>query len=206
MRKTAACVLLTILCSITAAAQTAPGAQVMNPSLYSDSASNLFLFRDLRARNLNDIVNIMVVENSSASNSANTATQKKGDASVTTPGFLLGIKVPVNPLTLSSAADFSGQGSTTRTGQLNASISARVVQVLPNGDLVIEGRKEVTINREHQVLTVRGTIRQYDISPSDVVLSTSIANMEINFDGKGIISDANKPALLSKLFKYILPF
>lgn len=178
----------------------------MNPSLYSESASNLFLFRDLRARNLNDIVNITVVENSTATNSANTATQKKGDASVTTPGFLLGMKVPANPLTLNSATDFTGQGSTTRTGQLNASISARVIQVLPNGDLVIEGRKEVTINREHQVLTVRGTIRQYDISPADVVLSTSIANMEINFDGKGIISDANKPALLSKIFKYILPF
>jgi flagellar L-ring protein precursor FlgH len=89
---------------------------------------------------------------------------------------------------------------------LNASLSARVVQVMPNGDLVIEGRKEVTINREHQILTVRGTVRQYDISSSDTVLSTSIANMEINYDGKGIVSDANKPALLSRIFKYILPF
>ena len=89
---------------------------------------------------------------------------------------------------------------------MNASLSARVVQVLPNGDLVIEGKKEITINKERQLLTVRGTVRQYDISPSDVVLSTSIANMEINYDGKGIISDANKPALLSKIFKYILPF
>jgi flagellar L-ring protein precursor FlgH len=72
--------------------------------------------------------------------------------------------------------------------------------------MVIEGTKQVTINKEHQLLTVRGTIRQYDISPSNVVLSTAIANMEVNFDGKGIVSDANKPALLSKIFKYILPF
>ncbi len=64
----------------------------------------------------------------------------------------------------------------------------------------------MTINREHQLLTVRGIVRQYDISPTNVVPSTSIANMEINFDGKGIVSDANKPALLSKIFKYILPF
>jgi len=177
-----------------------------NPSLFSSSAPNLFLFRDLRARNINDIVNILIVENSSASNSANTATQRKGDASITTPGYLFGIKVPVTPLTLNSATDFTGTGSTTRTGQLNASISAHVVEVLPNGDMVIEGRKEVTINREHQILTVRGTVRQYDISPADNVLSTAIANMEINFDGKGIVSDANKPALLSKIFKYILPF
>jgi flagellar L-ring protein precursor FlgH len=176
-----------------------------NGSLYSDAAPNLFLFRDLRARNVNDIITIVIVENSTATNSANTTTQKKGDVTAAAPGFL-GIKVPTNPLTMNSALDFSGQGSTTRSGQLNASLSARVVQVLPNGDLVIEGTKQVTINHEHQLLTVRGTVRQYDLSSTNVVLSTAIANMEVNFDGKGIISDANKPALLFKIFKYILPF
>jgi flagellar L-ring protein precursor FlgH len=187
-----------ILLSIPAIAQN-------NPSLYSDASPNLFLYRDVRAHNVNDIISIVVVENSTASNSANTSTQKKGDVTVATPGFL-GIKTPSNPLGISSALDFAGQGSTTRTGQLNASLSARVVQVLPNGDMVIEGTKQVTINKEHQHLTVRGTIRQYDISPGNVILSTAIANMEVDFDGKGIISDANKPALLSKIFKYILPF
>ncbi len=187
-----------ILLSIPAIAQN-------NPSLYSDASPNLFLFRDVRAHNVNDIVSIVVVENSTATNSANTATQKKGDVSATTPGFL-GIKTPSNPLAINSALDFSGQGSTSRTGQLNASLTARVVQLLPNGDMVIEGTKQVTINKEHQHLTVRGTIRQYDISPTNVVLSTAIANMQVDFDGKGIISDANKPALLSKIFKYVLPF
>ena len=174
-------------------------------AIYSDASPNLFLFRDLRARNVNDIVNILIVENSTATNSANTSTQKKGDVSAGIPSFL-GIKTNPNPLTASSGLDFSGQASTSRTGQLNASLSARVVQVMPNGDLVIEGTKQVTINREHQLLTVRGIVRQYDVSPTNVVLSTSIANMDVNFDGKGIISDANKPALLYKIFKYILPF
>jgi flagellar L-ring protein precursor FlgH len=176
-----------------------------NGAIYSDASPNLFLFRDLRARNVNDILNILIVENSTASNSANTSTAKKGDVTALVPGFL-GIKTPSNPLTASSALDFSGTGSTTRTGQLNASLSARVVQVLPNGDLTTEGTKQVTINHEHQLLTVRGTVRQYDISPGNVILSTAIANMDVNFDGKGIISDANKPALLFRLFKYILPF
>jgi flagellar L-ring protein precursor FlgH len=163
------------------------------------------LFRDTKARNLNDILTILIVENSTATNSANTSTQKKGDASVQIPGFL-GIKTPTNPFDISSATNFAGQGSTSRTGQLNASLSARVIQVLPNGDLVIEGTKQVTINREHQLLTVRGTVRQFDISPNNVVPSTAIANMEVNFDGKGIVSDANKPALLAHILKYILPF
>jgi flagellar L-ring protein FlgH len=159
----------------------------------------------VRGHNVNDIVTIMIVENSTATNTANTSTQKKGDVAAAVPGFL-GIKTPSNPLTLNSALDFTGQGTTTRTGQLNASLSARIIQVMPNGDLVIEGTKQVTINKEKQLLTVRGTVRQYDLSSTNVVLSTAIANMEVNFDGKGILSDANKPALLSKIFKYILPF
>ena len=197
MKRTLACFVLCVVFSVPAIAQ--------NGAIYSETAPNAFLFRDVRARNVNDIINIVVVENSTASNSANTSTQKKGDVAAAVPGFL-GIRTPSNPLTLNSGLDFSGQGSTTRSGQLNASLSARVVQVLPNGDLVIEGTKLVTINHERQTLTVRGTVRQYDVSAGNVVLSTSIANMEVNFDGKGIISDANKPALLSKIFKYILPF
>lgn len=198
MRKLTAILFLVFVFVLTAAAQN-------GSSLYSDTAPNLFLFRDNRARNLNDILTILIVENSTATNSANTSTQKKGDASVQIPGFL-GIKTPTNPFDISSATNFAGQGSTSRTGQLNASLSARVVQVLPNGDLVIEGTKQVTINREHQLLTVRGTVRKFDISPNNVVPSTAIANMEVNFDGKGIVSDANKPALLAHILKYILPF
>jgi flagellar L-ring protein FlgH len=176
-----------------------------NASLYTPNSQNLFLFSDLRARNVNDLVTIMITENSTASNSANTTTQKKGDVSATVPGFL-GIKTPSNPLDITSALNFSGQGATTRSGQLTASISARVVQVLPNGYMVIEGSKLVTVNRERQSLSIRGVIRPYDISPGNVVSSTAISNMEVNFDGKGIVSDANKPALLAKIFKYILPF
>jgi flagellar L-ring protein precursor FlgH len=176
-----------------------------NPSLYSAASPNLYLFRDLKARNVNDIITINVVESSTATNSANTSTQKKGDVSAAAPS-LFGIKTPANLLQASSGLDFTGTGATTRTGQLSASISARVSQVLPSGDLAIEGTKQMTINGEHQMLKVRGTIRQFDIAPNNVVLSTAIANMEVVFDGKGIVSDANKPALLSRIFKYILPF
>jgi flagellar L-ring protein FlgH len=201
VRKIAVCSMLAGLFSMPAMAQN----NGSSGSLYSDAAPNLFLFRDVKAHNVNDIITIVIVENSTASNTANTTTQKKGDVAAAVPGFL-GIKTPSNPLTLNSALDFSGQGTTTRTGQLSASLSARVVQVLPNGDLVIEGTKQVTVNKEKQLLTVRGTVRQYDIAPGNVVQSTAIANMEVNFDGKGILSDANKPALLFKIFKYILPF
>jgi len=199
--KATAIFLFIVLSAHPAAAQ----AQGGNPSLYSDASPNLYLFRDPKARNLNDIITISVVENTSATNTANTATSKKGDVSLAAPS-LFGIKTPATLLQASSGVDFAGTGATTRTSQFSDSISARVTQVLPSGDLAIEGTKQVTINGEHQILKVRGLVRQFDIAPNNVVLSTSIANMEVVFDGKGIITDANKPAFLSKIFKYILPF
>ena len=77
---------------------------------------------------------------------------------------------------------------------------------MPNGDLAIEGIKEVTINRERQILRIRGLVRSRDITPNNVVLSTGIANMEVIFDGKGIVSDANKPGFLYRFFTWITPF
>jgi flagellar L-ring protein precursor FlgH len=186
---------------------------MQNPSgsLYSDAAPNLFLFRDFKARNVNDIVTIQIVENATASNSANTSTKKEGDVSIKAPS-VFGLEQGnqalnfANILSGSSALNFAGQGTTTRSGQLQAFISARVTEVFPNGDLGIEGVKEVTVNRERQILRIRGIVRSRDITPGNVVVSTSIANMEVLFDGKGIVSDANKPGFIYRLLQWITPF
>ena len=186
---------------------------MQNPggSLYSDSAPNLFLFRDFKARNVSDILTIQINESSTASNSANTSTKKEGDVSAKAPslgGLEKGASALnfANLLSGASALNFAGQGSTSRTGQLQAYVSARVVQVYPNGDLGIEGVKEVTINRERQILRIRGVVRPRDVTPNNVVNSTSIASMEVVFDGKGIVSDANKPGFLFRLLQWITPF
>jgi flagellar L-ring protein precursor FlgH len=181
------------------------------PSLFSPSAPNLFLFRDVKARSANDIITIQIIENATATNSANTSTKKSGDATIAAPN-LFGLEKSTSALNFakllqsSSGLNFEGQGSTSRSGQLQAWLTARVVEVLPNGDLVIEGTKDVTINREHQSLTVRGVVRQRDVNPNNVVMSTAIAHMEVKFDGKGIVSNANKPGFLYWLFSKVTPF
>jgi flagellar L-ring protein FlgH len=180
-------------------------------SLYSDAAPNLFLFRDFKARNVGDILTIQIIENARASNSASTQTQKEGDVSIKAPA-LAGLEHGssalnfANILNASSALNFAGDGSTSRAGNLQAFVSARVTQVYPNGDLGLEGTKEVTVNRERQILRIRGIVRSRDIAPSNVVLSTGIANMEVIFDGKGIVADANKPGFLYRLLKWVAPF
>jgi len=102
--------------------------------------------------------------------------------------------------------NFNGTGSTTRSGQLQAEISARVIQVLPNGDIRIEGTKIVSINGEKQTLTIVGMVRSYDVTPGNIVSSTAIANMEVKYDGKGVVADANKQGWFYKFYKVISPF
>jgi flagellar L-ring protein FlgH len=180
-------------------------------SLFSPTNPNLFLFRDVKARNANDIVTIQIVESATASNSANTSTQKQGDVNVAAPS-LFGLEAGNSTLSFakilqgSSSMNFGGQGTTSRSGNLQAWLSARVVEVLPNGDLVIEGTKDVTVNNERQTLRIRGVVRQRDVTPSNIVLSTAIAHLEVQFDGKGVVSNANKPGWLYWLFSKVLPF
>ena len=181
------------------------------PSLFSPVATNLFLFVDIKARRVNDIVTIQIIENATASNSANTSTARNGETSASAPSFF-GLERGVSALNFASILkglsdlSFTGQGTTSRTGSLQASLAARVTEVLPNGDLVLEGVKQVTINRERHILTLRGVVRSRDVSPHNLVLSTAIANMEVSFDGKGIISDANKPGFFYRLWQLISPF
>ena len=181
------------------------------PSLFSPTAPNLFLFVDVKARSVNDIVTIQIIENASASNTANTSTDRDGEANASAPSFF-GLERGVSALSFASILQglsdlsFNGQGTTSRSGTLIASLSARVVEVLPNGDLVVEGTKLVTINQESHRLTLRGVARSRDVSPSNLVLSTSIAHMEVKFDGKGVVTDANEPGFFYKLFRLITPF
>jgi len=187
------------------------GAETVNPSLFSGNAPYLFLFRDEKARAVGDIVTIRIVENATATNSATTATQKDGEVSLSAPS-LFGLERGNQAVNFSSilqgagGISFNGTGSTSRTGQLQAAISARVVEVLQNGDLRLEGTKEVAINGERQLLTIRGLVRVKDISQSNQVLSSSIADMTVLFNGKGVVADANKPGWLYKILRIVSPF
>ena len=180
-------------------------------SLFSPTNPNLFLFHDVKAQRANDIVTIQIVESSTATNSANTSTQKSGNVAVAGPG-MFGLEAGGGTMDFSkilqgsSSLAFGGTGTTSRTGQLQAWLSARVVEVLPNGDLLLEGTKDVTINKERQSLKIRGVVRQRDVTPGNIVMSTAIAHMEVEFDGKGIVSNANRPGWLHWLFTKIAPF
>lgn len=166
-------------------------------SLWSDGVS---LFGDMRARRVGDLVTLIIAEKSQAQQTANTSTGQ--DTSLTLgPGLGLLDIVPL--LELGGGDSFRSGGSTTRGGQLTARMTTQVVEVLPNGNLVIEGRQTIRINDEEQVIVVTGTIRPQDISRDNTILSTFVADAHIAFEGSGSLGTKQSPGLLTRLFNWL---
>jgi len=179
-------------------------------SLWSPNSRFTDLGSDVRAVQVDDLVTIVVNEKASAVATGTTKTSRASsvDSSVTS---LAGLKSPAgalpNLLKGSTATALDGEGTTSRGATLTATLSARVTHVLPNGYLVLEGTKDVQVNSEHQVVTVRGVIRPADLNPGNVIASDQIAQMEIKINGRGVVNDAVKrPFFLYRLLLGLLPF
>jgi len=179
-------------------------------SIRSSSARLNDLARDSRASQVDDVVTVVVTETVNAAATGASTTERASSAnaqinSLAGPKAALGALA--NLANLSGDQKINGTGTTTRTATLNAVVTARVVAVLPGGLLLIEGAKNLQVNSEQQAITVRGIIRTADITTNNTVASTSIADMEIRVNGKGIVGDAvRRPNILYRLLLGILPF
>jgi flagellar L-ring protein precursor FlgH len=187
-----------------------PQLQTSEGSLYSVAAINAELFTDIKARRVNDIVTIRILESTQAQSAADAQTSKSSSVNLGVPN-LFGLEnhtgLPMdNLLTTNTDTKFQGNGSTNRSGSVDAFLSARVKEVLPNGDLVIEGVKEIKVNNERQLLRLFGVVRSRDIGPGNVVLSNAIANMLVQVDGKGVLSDTIKQGWLFGIVNKFWPF
>jgi flagellar L-ring protein FlgH len=185
--------------------QTATAGSLWTPSAwYSDLAA------DQRARRVDDIVTIVVQESASAVSTGATQTSRKSSAQSSITA-LAGVTKAAGPwanlANLGGQTTLDGQGTTSRTTTLPTTVSARVTHVLRNGNLALEGTKNVGINSENQTITVRGVIRPIDLDTTNTVLSARLAQMEIQVNGKGVVADAvHRPNILYRLLLGILPF
>jgi len=179
-------------------------------SLWSPTSRLVELGSDVRAAQIDDLVTIVVSEQASAVATGTTQTARA--SSVQSQITALAGKKSANGglanlLNAQTAQSLNGSGTTTRGATLSATLSARVTNVLPNGYLVLEGTKDVQVNSEHQLVTVRGVIRPADLSQGNIITSNQIAQMEIKIDGKGVVNDAiRRPFILWRLLLGILPF
>jgi flagellar L-ring protein precursor FlgH len=167
------------------------------------------LFGDLRARRVNDLVTINVIETLSAVGSADSSLDKDSSASAAVAS-LFGVesKLPkvIDPSSLaalSAKTAFKGSGSTARSGSLTAVLTARVAEVLPNGDLAVEGVRELDINGDRQIIVLTGVVRTADIGPGNVVPSTAIGQMRIRYFGRGLMKDNLNPGIIVRILNKI---
>jgi flagellar L-ring protein FlgH len=167
------------------------------------------LSSDPRARAVNDLVTVRVVESIVAQGAADSQLSKSGRASVSVPN-LFGLEEalpdwldPAALVNASSDTRFKGGGVTSRSSELSATITARVVEVLPNGDLVLEAAREIDINGDRQIIVLTGVVRQTDIDRHNRVLSSSIGQLRIQYYGRGLIRDNLRPGLLVRILNKV---
>ena len=184
-------------------------------SLFRESQGGNEPFRDYRAWQPMDLVTIVVTEQSLGQQLANTEVKAKSEYLAAIENFF-GLEKQTanwtNPPDLTSLIqaqtrnDFRGEGRTLRQAQLNARVSAVVAEVLPSGLLRIEGEKIIAVNNEEQVLVISGLVRQRDISSSNEVNASQIAQVRIDYYGKGTVGEAQYGGWLSRLLRVLWPF
>jgi flagellar L-ring protein precursor FlgH len=176
---------------VRAAAVTTPttGALWTADSPYTDFGS------DYKARRVNDLIVIQIVEQTSAAVNGSVKTQRTFNASSSIgvmgiPGATSGWQ---NIFTPNSSRALNGQSQTSSDSSLSTSLSGRVVDVLPNGAMIIEAQRDVDVNNQHQTVIIHGVVRPGDVTPSNTVPSTAVSNLQVELEGRGVISDGVEP-------------
>jgi flagellar L-ring protein FlgH len=173
---------------------------------------HVFFYGDKKALRVGDIITVRIVENAQASNTADTDLSRNSSikAGLSTffgkKKFLNLFKLDEDLLASSTQNTHQGSGSTTRSGQLTATMTAVVREVLPNGNLVVQGTREVLVNHEQQFITLTGIVRPVDVDRDNVVLSTQLADASITIGGLGVVADKQRSGWGSWLFDFVWPF
>jgi flagellar L-ring protein precursor FlgH len=161
------------------------------------------MFADRVARRVGDMVMVRIVENTTATAVAGTNTKEEYDAGLEGSGSGALDFIPLFSAKGSTKSEHKGDGRTVRQGRLTGTVSARVVEVFPNGNLRIEGQKTVIINGERQMTILTGVVRPEDIGPDNVIMSNLVADAEITFKGKGVLANTERPGVFARIFDWL---
>jgi flagellar L-ring protein precursor FlgH len=184
---------------------------------YGDSSTNSF-FVDAKGNKVGDIIRVVVNESASSQQTATTGTSKDSEINLQTNTMLgipsnlgiqnfLGMGTQFDPsVNASTSKSNQGTGTTTRGGTLTATISATIVEILPNGNFRIEGSRSVTVNNEEQIMVLRGIVRPVDINFDNTIVSTMVADASITYTGEGVVADEQRVGWGMRLLSFIWPF
>ncbi len=191
--------------------KTSPKIPKLSGSLWSNQS--LSLYQDIKARNIGDIITITISESADASEEAETEAKRSYNMSgkISNSDFVTAGKNLIGgPTSFDYGVEFGrgikGSGKTSRTNSVKAYMTATVVDVLPNGNLVIRGSRWVKINDELHQIVLEGVVRPVDITRNNTVMSNKIANAKIFVVGKGPVTRHQKPGWLGQILDIFFPF
>jgi flagellar L-ring protein precursor FlgH len=194
----------------------ATGQATANPSLWPDESQGASLFTDFRAFHSMDVITILVKENNEGKKRTNTNARGSFSLLAGISNFF-GIETskwaannealdPSQLINAKTESNFRGEGETNRKGTLTAALSAVIMEVLPNGLMRIEGSKIVSVDDEEEVMVISGLVRARDINSQNQIESNRVANMRIDFYGRGVLAEKQSPGWGARLMNYIWPF
>ncbi len=165
-----------------------------------DFETGASLVTNLKAHRVGDLLTIIITEDASANAGSKTKADNKSEHS---GGAGLGFLDFIQPWDLSVENKYKGDGDTERSGSLRAEITARVVEVLRNGDLRINGTRMININGEKQLIEITGVCRPRDIAPDNTIMSTYISDAQIAYNGSGLVTDTAQPGVVTKIINWL---
>lgn len=191
--------------------------QVLAPgSLFEDYNMASGLISDAKAFRINDMVLVSISESMTATNAANTGLERKNNNSFKIPS-LLGVEKTLGRffeagstdgtmLGTSTESSHEGTGSTARSDTFTGSVATRVIQVLPNGYLLVQGHKEVQVNDEKVKCYLSGIVNPLMIGRDHLIASTQVADLKIRYGGNGVVAAQQQPGLFQRMLNSIWPF
>ncbi len=183
-----------------------PPPPAANGSIFQVSEGYAALHEGTRARRVGDPVTIVLVERTSASKSASTDLDSSGGFSLTPPTTGALSLFSQSDASVSGKRGFKGTGAADQSNALSGEISVTVAAVLPNGTMLVQGQKRVTLNRGDEFVQIKGLIRPTDIDANNRIASTRVADARIAYTGKGDVARAARQGWLSRFFQSISPF
>ncbi|WP_343526641.1 flagellar basal body L-ring protein FlgH [Sphingomonas sp.] len=184
----------------------APPAQPTG-GIFQASDGYAALYEGWRARRVGDPLTIVLVERTAASKSAGSKLGSSGDLGLAPPTTgPLGSLLKSTDIGMSGSRNFTGSGAADQSNSLSGEISVTVAQVFPNGTMLVQGQKRVTLNRGDEFIQIKGLVRMADVGIDNRVASTRVADAQIAYTGKGDVARASRQGWLSRFFQAVSPF
>jgi len=182
--------------------------QALTPPQHADAiyqpGTSLLLFEDIKARRIGDMITVLLQEQTDAEKSADTGTTKSTSTEIADP-IIFGNSVtrngdPIFRNSLQSEHEFDGAADSSQSNSLSGSITVSVVDVLANGNLVVQGEKWININQGEEYIRLKGIVRSSDINADNTIASRRVANAQIQYSGSGVLNETNSMGWLARFF------